>query len=64
MNTIVFWEVFENTGSIEAFLTYSKSEEISSDIYGVASNTYDAQKDQKTKEVKRKRVRSNPFSER
>ena len=26
-----FWEVFENTGSIEAYLTYSKTDEVVSD---------------------------------
>lgn len=39
MNSDIFWGVFEKTGSIEAFLTYSKSEEISSGIYDVASAT-------------------------
>ena len=28
MNTGVFWGVFENTGSIEAYLTYCKTEEV------------------------------------
>jgi hypothetical protein len=31
MGAGVFWEVFENTGSIEAYLTYSKTEELVSD---------------------------------
>jgi hypothetical protein len=31
MSTGVFWEVFENTGSIEAYLTYSKTDEAVSD---------------------------------
>ncbi len=39
MNSDIFWGVFENTGSIEAFLTYYKSEEISSDTYEIAGAT-------------------------
>jgi len=31
MDTVVYWEVFESTGLIEAYLTYCKSEEVSSD---------------------------------
>jgi hypothetical protein len=31
MDTGIYWEVFENTGSVEAFLTYYKTEEVSSD---------------------------------
>jgi hypothetical protein len=31
MGAGVFWEVFENTGSIEAYLTYSKTDEEVSD---------------------------------
>jgi len=31
MDTGVYWEVFESTGSIEAFLAYYKTEEVSSD---------------------------------
>jgi hypothetical protein len=31
MDTVVYWEVFENTGSIEAYLAYSKTEEVISD---------------------------------
>ena len=31
MDAVVYWEVFESTGSIEAFLTYYKTEEVSSD---------------------------------
>ena len=27
----VYWEVFENTGSIEAYLAYCKTEEVASD---------------------------------
>ena len=30
MDTVVYWEVFESTGLIEAYLTYRKSEEVSS----------------------------------
>ena len=29
MDTVVYWEVFESTGLIEAYLTYCKSEEVS-----------------------------------
>ncbi len=39
MNSDIFWGVFENTGSIEAFLTYHTSEEISSDTYDVGNAT-------------------------
>ena len=31
MDTVVYWEVFESIGSIEAYLTYCKTEEVSSD---------------------------------
>jgi hypothetical protein len=31
METVVYWDVFENTGSIEAYLAYCKNEEVSSD---------------------------------
>lgn len=31
MDTVVYWEVFENTGSIEAYLAYCKTEEVVSD---------------------------------
>jgi hypothetical protein len=31
MEAGVFWDVFETTGSIEAYLTYLKTEEVSSD---------------------------------
>ena len=31
MDTVVYWDVFENTGSIEAYLAYSKAEEVSPD---------------------------------
>ena len=31
METGVYWEIFESTGSVEAFLTYYKTEEVSSD---------------------------------
>ena len=31
MDTVVYWEVFESTGLIEAYLTYCKSEEVSLD---------------------------------
>ena len=31
MGTGVYWDVFENTGSIEAYLTYSRAEEVASD---------------------------------
>ena len=30
MDVGVYWDVFESTGSIEAFLTYYKTEELSS----------------------------------
>ena len=30
MDTVVYWEVFEHTGSIEAYLAYCKTEEVSS----------------------------------
>ena len=32
MDTGVYWDVFENTGSIEAYLTYCKTEEAASDL--------------------------------
>ena len=31
MGTGVYWDVFEHTGSIEAYLTYSGTEEVASD---------------------------------
>jgi hypothetical protein len=31
MGTGVYWEVFESTGSIEAFLAYRKTEEVAPD---------------------------------
>jgi hypothetical protein len=31
MGTGIYWEVFEKTGSVEAYLTYCKTEEVSSD---------------------------------
>jgi len=31
MGTGIYWEVFERTGSVEAYLTYCKTEEVSSD---------------------------------
>ncbi len=31
MSAGTFWEVFENTGSIEAYLTYSRDEEVDLD---------------------------------
>lgn len=58
MSSDIFWEVFENTGSIEAFLTYYKSEEISSDTYGIAGVTI-VEKGQKTT---RKNNKSDSFS--
>jgi len=30
MDAGIYWEVFESTGSIEAFLTYYKTQEVSS----------------------------------
>ena len=32
MGTGVYWDVFENTGSIEAYLTYSRDEEVDLDV--------------------------------
>ena len=32
MGTGVYWDVFENTGSIEAYLTYCETEEAASDL--------------------------------
>ena len=32
MDKVVYWEVFESTGLIEAYLTYCKTEEVSSDF--------------------------------
>ncbi len=58
MNSDIFWGVFENTGSIEAFLTYSKSEEISSDTYDIAGVTI-LEKGQKTT---KKNNKSGSFS--
>lgn len=58
MNSDIFWGVFENTGSIEAFLTYYKSEEISSDTYEIAGVTI-VNKDQKTT---KKNKKSDSFS--
>jgi hypothetical protein len=34
METGVYWEVFESTGSIEAYLTFCTTEEVSSDFPG------------------------------
>ena len=31
MDKVVYWGIFENTGSVEAYLTYCKTEEVSSD---------------------------------
>ena len=31
MDTGIYWVVFESTGSIEAYLTYCKTEEVSTD---------------------------------
>ena len=31
MDKVIYWEVFENTGSIEAYLTYCKAKEVFSD---------------------------------
>jgi len=31
MDTVVYWEIFESTGSIEAYLAYCKNEEVSPD---------------------------------
>jgi hypothetical protein len=31
MDKVVYWEVFESTGSVEAYLTYCKADEVSSD---------------------------------
>jgi len=44
MDSVVYWEVFENTGSIEAFLAYYKSEEVS-------PNSSDDQEKSETKSV-------------
>jgi len=30
MDTVVYWDIFESTGSIEAYLAYCKTEEVSS----------------------------------
>ena len=32
MGAGIYWEVFESTGSIEAYLTYCKAEEVSLDL--------------------------------
>ena len=34
MNEVVYWEVFENTGLIEAYLTYCRTEGLPSDSLG------------------------------
>jgi hypothetical protein len=31
MDTVVYWGIFESTGSIEAYLAYCKNEEVSAD---------------------------------
>lgn len=62
MESVIFWDVFESTGSIEAYLTYSKTELVSSDTYTVGG-VFITDEDQKTKAIKRKRYKSNSNSE-
>ena len=33
MDKVVYWEVFESTGSVEAYLAYCKTEEVSSSLF-------------------------------
>jgi len=63
MSSDILWDVFENTGSIKAFLTYSRSENISSNIYELAANAYVDEKSQKTKAAK-KSVKSSSLEDR
>lgn len=54
MESGIFWDVFESTGSIEAYLTYSKAEQHSYDMHVVGGVSI-LTEDQKTKTVKRKK---------
>lgn len=62
MESVIFWDVFESTGSIEAYLTYSKTELVSSDMYVVGGVSI-LDENQKTKTVKRKKYKSDSNSE-
>jgi hypothetical protein len=55
MESGIFWDVFESTGSIEAYLTYSKSEHYFSETYNIGGVSID--ENQKTR--KRKKTKSD-----
>jgi len=54
MESGIFWDVFESTGSIEAYLTYSRAEQLSPDTH-VFGGVLILNEDQKITTVKRKK---------
>lgn len=56
MESGIFWDVFESTGSIEAYLTYSRAEQFSSDTH-VVGGVLILNEDQKITAVKRKKAK-------
>ncbi len=54
MESGIFWDVFESTGSIEAYLTYSRTEQVSYDT-NVVGGVLIIDEDQETKIVKREK---------
>jgi len=54
MESGIFWDVFESTGSIEAYLTYSRAEQFSSDTH-VVGGVLILDEDQKITTEKRKK---------
>jgi hypothetical protein len=58
MESGIFWDVFESTGSIEAYLTYSRAEQFSSDTH-VVGGVLILDEDQKIRAVKRKKSKSD-----
>jgi hypothetical protein len=57
MESGIFWDVFESTGSIEAYLTYSKAEHYFSETYNIGGVSVD--ESEKTRTVKRKKTKSD-----
>lgn len=56
MESGIFWDVFESTGSIEAYLTYSRTEQVSYDT-NVVGGVSIVDDNQETKLVKRKKIK-------
>jgi len=58
MESGIFWDVFESTGSIEAYLTYSKTEQHPLDTHVIGGVSI-VDGNQKTRAVKKKKTKSD-----